>query len=147
LNIEKEIELIKHQISLLKAMVPGDEFPFYMFVMDHEINKSQQNLLMHYLYLLNHRLSHVSGEDMGTRDSISTQFYESKKSSLIDEAKALGILNEDLFTDDIPNYLQFRKFVRAVLPESVNPVYLLKSLKKQGIFPNLCEYLLKQANE
>lgn len=147
MNVEKEIELLKYQISLLKKIVPGDEFPFYMFIMDHEISKAQHNFLTNYLFLLNHRLGHMSKDEEGQQDNISSQFYESKKSSLIDEAKALGIENDVLFSDEIPKYDEFENFVRTALPMEVNPFYLLKSLQKQNIFANLCEYLLKQAKD
>ncbi|UUZ82054.1 YhaI family protein [Paenibacillus sp. P26] len=140
MELEKEIERLKYQIHLLKMMVPGDEFPFYLFVMDHGIAQEQHHLLRRYLYLANHRWNHMSGEP---QDEASLLYYESAKASFLDEAGAFGIGGERFVTETCPSYEEFEQFVKAALPADVDPEYLLQSLLKQNIYGSLCGHLLK----
>ncbi|OOQ98546.1 hypothetical protein BW900_31740, partial [Bacillus mycoides] len=49
-DLVKEVTLLKYQFELMKRMIQSDEYPFFMFVIDHEFEEEQVNALLKVLF-------------------------------------------------------------------------------------------------
>ncbi|OPH46890.1 hypothetical protein BC351_13245 [Paenibacillus ferrarius] len=139
MNIEKEIELLKYQIQLLKTVIGGDSHPFHMYMLDHNITQDQHGLIMDILIVMNHRLSQKD-------DPTSKKFFEAKKEMIQSRLTKLQIDENqiELFSESIPTFKEFQSIIAAYLPSDINPKHLLMSALSQELCPTLCNHLLSQ---
>ncbi|MCG8400521.1 MAG: DUF1878 family protein [Firmicutes bacterium] len=140
MSIEKEIQMLKYNIKILTMIINSDRYPFFMQILDHQITEDETRVLIAILRAMNSRLKNkVSTEPY---DEISINFIKIQK----DDAKKLFSLYQIPFTavysDSIPRYNEFASYCSQFLPSSVNPKYLILSLKMQSIYVELCNHLL-----
>lgn len=130
MDVEKEINQLKYQIKLLKFMVNAEEFPFFMFALDHNFTENQVNSLIKVLSVLNSRLNgHVPKEDETVQS-----FFKNYKIEV-----------EHIYKTEFPTILEFLKYVNLIFADKdFEPKYLLESLRKQSIHETLCAYLLSE---
>lgn len=131
---EEQIELLKYQIKLLKMVIGGDEFPYFMYLLDHDISEKQARLLKNILNILNLRYKSESLEP-------ESQFIE------IPESLKEKIPLDKLFSNEPPTYAEFENYVKNFLPDGVNAKYLLMSLNAQNIYNELTSSLLSSLKE
>ncbi|RXF79844.1 DUF1878 family protein [Bacillus subtilis] len=131
MNLEKEIELLKYQNYLLKTIIDGDDHPFFMFALDHNLNKKQVNAVLEILGIFSNRLS-------GEKESL-----EIKKSSAKKNLEEFGIAAEEVLKDEKPTRKEFENYKNKILSSEIETKYLLMSLQRQHIQPTVCEFLLK----
>ncbi|GLF90628.1 hypothetical protein Saga11_18870 [Bacillus safensis] len=137
MSIEKELELLKYQVYLLKKMVVSEDHPFFMYALDHNLDEKQVKMICKVLNVFSHRLSddtdqnsidyhqHVSDED--------NQLYEN-----------FSISETELLKEEKPSIKEFELLKEKIFSDSINSKYLLLSLKGQYIQPKVCEYLLEE---
>lgn len=140
MSVDKQLEILKYQIKLMRTVVASDEHPFYMFLLDHDFTEEQTQSLNDLLYLLNHRLRNKSSND----DAQSSAFYSEKINEFKIRNSQFSDSNNTLFSDSHPTYAEFVEHIESIVPEDVNPIYLLKSLRNQGIYTELCNLLISQ---
>ncbi|MBD7935534.1 hypothetical protein H9655_00705 [Cytobacillus sp. Sa5YUA1] len=133
-QIEEELKLLKFQIKLLKMAVPNDDYPYFMYLLDHDITEKQSNLIKDILVILNIRNKTVFSEYKKGQPEIAE--------GLIEELNKFHINEQQLFSDEKPSYEEFEFYIKQFLPSHVNPIYLLQSLEKQSLFKNIAKYLL-----
>ncbi|AEP90309.1 hypothetical protein I33_1340 [Bacillus subtilis subsp. subtilis str. RO-NN-1] len=130
MNLEKEIELLKYQNYLLKTIIDGDDHPFFMFALDHNLNEKQVNAVLEILGIFSNRLS-------GEKESLEIKKSSAKK---IEE---FGIVAEEVLKDEKPTRKEFENYKNKILSSEIETKYLLMSLQRQHIQPTVCEFLLK----
>ncbi|MFD1849711.1 DUF1878 family protein [Oceanobacillus bengalensis] len=144
MNIEKEIVQLKYQIKLLKFMVNEDDFPFFMYALDHDFEESQVNALLKVLSAFKYRLNKAKDNTYGNSFHESIKEDESLKLLL----KTYQIEVHDIYKNALPNIAEFRDYLNSIFADKeINSKHLLMSLKKQSIHKNLCEDLLNQLEE
>ncbi|NPC93064.1 DUF1878 family protein [Bacillus sp. WMMC1349] len=131
MNLEREIELLKYQNHLLKTIINGDEFPFFMFALDHNLNEKQVNAVLEILSIFSYRLS----EDK--------DFKEYKEDKAKEKFKEFDISIERILKDERPTREEFEGYKSKILPASAESKYLLMSLQRQHIQPDVCGFLLQ----
>ncbi|MFP3415619.1 DUF1878 domain-containing protein [Bacillus sp. SIMBA_074] len=138
-DLVKEVQLLKYQNKLLQTMVNGDEFLFFMFALNHDLNETQVNSILKVLNVFSYRLKKEIDEKF---EVFSVQSEKDK-----DMFKDLGINNDTLYKNVLPNVKEFESYVRILCSQNFEIQYLLMSLKKQGIHIEICTYLLDQLNK
>lgn len=142
MNVDEQLELLKYQIKLIRTVVASDEYPYFMFLLDHDFNEKQTRSLTDVLYIFNRRLK----EQTNARDEQMELFHREKLEDIKERNKFFSVPDDFLFSDSPPTYEEFVCIVKLIAPADVNPSYLLKSLQMQEMYVNLCEHLLKQQN-
>jgi len=140
MSIERDIKVLKYNIKLLKMIIDGERYPFFMQILDHKITEEETHVLIAILRAMNSRL----------KDKVSTESYNEISMNFLkiqkDDAKNLFASYQipfmEVYSDSVPKYNEFASYCSRFLPSSVNPKYLLLSLKKQLIYVELCNYLL-----
>ncbi|SFF41706.1 Protein of unknown function [Paenibacillus algorifonticola] len=140
MNVHEEIERLKYQMKLMRTIIAKDEFPFYLFLLDHHFTEQQTRALHDVLYLLNHRMKGASA----VRDEHSISFYNAKVADIQQRYTLFSSPNHPLYADAPPSYRDFVAYASAVVPKDVNPDYLLMALSNQEVYPDLCQLLLSQ---
>ncbi|MBU5351244.1 hypothetical protein KQI74_03060 [Paenibacillus barcinonensis] len=140
MNVDDQLELLKYQIKLIRTVVASDEHPYFMFLLDHDFNEKQTRSLNDVLYIFNRRLGRHSAES----DEQSKLFHSEKVKDIMERNKFFGVPDDFLLSDSPPTYKEFISIIKLIAPVDVNPSYLLKSLKMQEMYVDLCEYLLGQ---
>ncbi|OEH94265.1 DUF1878 family protein [Bacillus solimangrovi] len=143
MNIEKEIGKLKYQIKLLKCMVNGDEFPFFMYAIDHEFEENQVNALLKILTAFRYRMYE------GTDDNYH-HYHELNKADA--QLQSLLIIYQietsEIYKHELPSIIEFRHYLNCIFAEKeTNPKHILLSLKRQSIYKELCDYLLNQIED
>ncbi|RUT28110.1 DUF1878 family protein [Paenibacillus zeisoli] len=133
MTIEARLELLTHQVNLLKRMIPSDAYPFFMFVLNHNFTEKQMDAILKILRILNWRFK---------QDYTSPPLHEIQE--LQDELSPYSINTDHLLRDAPPNLEEFSDLSKSVLGTNFQVDHLLLSLKGQHIFPPLCEFLLNQ---
>jgi len=142
-NIEKEIRQLKYQIKLLKFMVNGDEFPFFMYALDNEFEENQVNALIKILTAFNYRLSEGKDDTYHSYHQLNKE-DESLRSLL----KNFQIESSELYQTELPSISEFKHYLNCIFADiEINPKHLILRLKKQSIHEEICDYLLKQLEE
>ena len=142
MNVEKEIEQLKYQIKLLKFMVNADDFPFYMYALDHNFSENQVNALMKVLLAMNYRLNQNADESL-------REYHEFNKND--DQLKSLlhrfGIEINEIYKEELPSITEFKHYIHRIFAQNdINAKHLLLSLERQH-YGKLCEYLLHQLED
>lgn len=136
-NYESQIELLKYQIKLMKMIIGGDDYPYFMYLLDHDISENQSRLFNDILSILN------------LRQKSNFLEYDTEYPGVIKELKEkisnLNIAEEKLFSGDKPSYNEFEQYVNKIFPEHVNPKYLLMSMEGQNIYKELSTFLLSDS--
>lgn len=137
MSIEKELELLKYQVYLLKKMVVNEEHPFFMYALDHNLDEKQVKMVCKVLNVFSHRLTDDA-------DQNSNEYFQ----HVSDEDKQLyenfSISPDDLTKDEKPSIKEFELLKEKIFSDSINSKYLLLSLKRQHIQPKVCEFLLEE---
>ncbi|MCM3137340.1 MULTISPECIES: DUF1878 family protein [Bacillus] len=131
MNLEREIELLKYQNYLLKTIIDGDDHPFFMFALDHNLRKEQVDAVVEILGIFSNRLN-------GEEESL-----EIKKASTNEKLKAVGISVEEALKNEVPTRQEFDHYKEKIFSSDIETKYLLMSLQRQHIQPTVCEFLLK----
>ncbi|MEV9502763.1 DUF1878 family protein [Bacillus safensis] len=131
MNLEREIELLKYQNYLLKTIIDGDDHPFFMFALDHNLRKEQVDAVVEILGIFSNRLN-------GEEESL-----EIKKASTNEKLKAVGISVEEVLKNEVPTRQEFDHYKEKIFSSDFETKYLLMSLQRQHIQPTVCEFLLK----
>ena len=140
MNIEKEIGQLKYQIKLLKFMVNADDFPFFMYALDHDFEESQVNALMKILLAFNYRM--YQGTDNNYHNYHELNKVDEHLKSLL---KTFNIEIHEIYKNELPSVVELEQYINCIFADNeINPKHLLKSLRKQSIHENLCEHLLNQ---
>ncbi|MDS0527702.1 hypothetical protein NNC19_18595 [Clostridium sp. SHJSY1] len=129
MNRDENYELLKYQIKLLQIMIcsvtDDDKYMFYNFVIDHNISERKTNVILKSLGVLKDRI------------------LENEVSSEIKElCEGIEPLN-DLFINKEPSFNEYNDFIRKYISKEFEARYLLLALKRQGIYIEVCNYLLK----
>jgi hypothetical protein len=135
-DVVKEIELLKYQNKLLQTVVNGDEYPFFMFVLNHNINETQVKVILKVLNTLQFRLNNNSKEDL-------KRFIETNKK----DEQLFMLFNIDLksiYANEPPSLEEFKGYVQTITSGDFITEYLLMSLIKQEIQTEVCNYLLNK---
>ncbi|MBQ4815319.1 DUF1878 family protein [Bacillus pumilus] len=130
MDLEREIELLKYQNYLLKTIIDGDDHPFFMFALDHNLRKEQVDAIVEILGIFSHRLN-------GDEESL-----EIMKTSTNEKLKAVGISVEEVMKNEVPTRKEFDHY-KEKISSDIETKYLLMSLQRQHIQPTVCEFLLK----
>ncbi|OFD00274.1 hypothetical protein [Bacillus wiedmannii] len=140
----KQYELLKYQIELLKKMVNVDDNPLYDYVIDYNISREQYNIFIDILSTFSLQLRRQSGEL--AKDGV--KYFKAHKESMLSKHPHLDtkVLNE-LSIEDAPTYEAFSTFITPFLPEDVKPLTLLKRANQQGIYTDICEYLISESQK
>lgn len=138
-DIIKEIKLIKYQLKLMKMMIDGDRYPYFMFITDYDISEDQEKILRKIMLVLKARL-----ED--EREDCN-DLYKEDHELLISVFKEVGLSTDLLFSLKKPTFNEFSTYARALLFKDINIEYLLMSMKMQSICVHLCDYLLNDIQE
>ncbi|MNS75126.1 hypothetical protein D3C72_1086290 [compost metagenome] len=129
--IENRLELLTHQVNLLKRMIPSDSYPFFMFVLNHNFGEKQMDAILKVLHILNCRLK----KDYASMPDIN---------EIQTELSPYSISMEYLIRQVPPTLKEFSDLSNLILGTNFKIKHLLLSLKSQHIFPSLCEFLLNQ---
>ncbi|KAB2461625.1 DUF1878 family protein [Bacillus cereus] len=129
MDLVKEVTLLKYQFELMKRMIQSDEYPFFMFVIDHEFEEEQVNALLKVLFTFNDRLTDGKVSIFAQSDHLFSQF---------------NLPLDVLYSSEDPDLNEFKRYITKIFYQEFKLEYLLLSLKKQHIFVNVCDYLLEQ---
>ncbi|ANY66755.1 hypothetical protein BBD42_09990 [Paenibacillus sp. BIHB 4019] len=140
MNVHEEIERLKYQMKLMRMIMAKDEFPFYLFLLDHDFTEQQTRALHDVLYMLNHRMKGANAAN----DEHSIRFYKAKVADIQLRHTLFSSPDHPLFADAPPTYPEFAAYVSAVVPKDANPAYLLMALGNQEVYPDLCRLLLSE---
>lgn len=140
MNVEEQLELLKYQIKLIKTVAASDEHPYFMYLLDHDFTEKQTRSLQDLLYILNYRLRGRSAQN----DENSILFHSEKVKEIRERNQYFSVPDDYLRSELPPTYEEFASILKLIAPIDVNPSYLLRSLKMQEMYINLCEYLLDQ---
>ncbi|APA03902.1 MULTISPECIES: DUF1878 family protein [Bacillus] len=131
MSLEKEVELLKYQNYLLKTIINGDDYPFFMFALDHNLNEKQVEATVEILSIFSNRLN-------GEKESLNL-----RKNSAGKKFDAFGIAVEEVFKNEKPTRKEFESYKDKIFSSEIETKYLLMSLQRQHIKPNVCEFLLQ----
>ncbi|MGG0649249.1 DUF1878 domain-containing protein [Bacillus mycoides] len=137
-DLVKEVKLLKYQNKLLQTMVNGDDFLFFMFTLNHDLDETQVNSILKILNVFAYRLKENSDE----------KFEDFSKQNISDRdmLNELGIDVNHLYKNELPNIKEFESYIRILCSQDFEIKYLLLSLTKQEIHSEVCNYLLGQLN-
>ncbi|MGI2751131.1 DUF1878 family protein [Bacillus cytotoxicus] len=137
-DLVKEVKLLKYQNKLLQTMVNGDDFLFFMFTLNHDLDETQVNSILKILNVFAYRLKENSDE----------KFEDFSKQNISDRdmLNELGIDVDHLYKNELPNIKEFESYIRILCSQDFEIKYLLLSLTKQEIHSEVCNYLLGQLN-
>ncbi|MFE4710735.1 DUF1878 family protein [Paenibacillus sp. NPDC056722] len=138
MSIEEQLELLRYQIKLIRTVVASDEYPYFMFLLDHDFTEKQTRSLNDVLYILNRRLSEQTAE----RDEQLDIFHREKIEDIKRRNELFSVPDDYLLKGSAPTFEEFASLVKLIAPIDVNPLYLLKSLQMQGMYVTLCDHLL-----
>jgi len=167
MTIEKKVDLLIHQVNLLKRMINDDGFPFFMFVLNHGFEENQMNAVLKVMVILGCRLEPSMPQDkfnektMHIKNNYILVAEESIKNSISDLNEYIELIKNDfvcrndykldideLFQmNKLPSIEEFKKYTTLILGESFKVKHLLLALKRQHINPSLCEFLLDELDE
>ncbi|MNH95185.1 hypothetical protein D3C73_478200 [compost metagenome] len=131
MTIEDRLELLTHQVNLLKKMIPSDSYPFFMFVLNHNFDDKQMDAILKILRILNYRFN---------KDYASVPDIQ----EIHNELSPYSISIENLIREEPPTLEEFSEVSNSILGTNFKIKNLLLSLKSQHIFPSMCEFLLNQ---
>lgn len=137
-DLVKEVKLLKYQNKLLQTMVNGDDFLFFMFTLNHDLDETQVNSILKILDVFAYRLKENSDEKF---EDFSKQYVSDR-----DILNELGIDVNDLYKNELPTIKEFESYIRILCSQDFEIKYLLLSLTKQEIHSEVCNYLLGQLN-
>lgn len=129
MDIAKEVALLKYQFSLMKHMIQSDEYPFFMFAIDHEFEEAQVNALLKILLVFGDRLGHQEISILAQSNDLFARF---------------NIPLDRLYSPEQPTLGELKLYISKVFYQEFELKYLLLSLKKQHISIQVCNYLLEQ---
>lgn len=132
--MQKELELLKYQITLLKQMVNIDEMPFNDFLIDHDISKEQHKWIIDVMKILNYRFSYVKDSTDDYYNSVTDQFSE--------DYQFTGIDFNQFFEIKLPTFKEFDAIISKNLPADMENLYILTAMKNQKMFKELCTHLI-----
>lgn len=138
--MNKEIELLKYQIKLMKMVIGGDSHPYFMYLLDHEVTEDQTNLLNSLMISMNSRRRRCLVDN---RDINDTPVLISD--NMLNKLQNHGITTQELNVDKMPNYHEFCGYIDKIMNSDINPKYLLTAMHRQSMFSELCELLLKDS--
>ncbi|MDQ0417742.1 hypothetical protein J2Z48_001915 [Croceifilum oryzae] len=128
-NVADELSKLRYHMKLMQQIVFNPEKnAFFMSVIDYDISENQVRAILKVMSAFSYRLEKkVDEPSKNDPDPALIQF---------------GISSEELYSDQKPSLDEFSKYLQGIYPKSMNPEYLLKSLKVQSMFTDVCEYLL-----
>jgi hypothetical protein len=138
MSVDEQLELLRYQIKLIRTMIASDEHPYFMFLLDHDFTEKQTQSLNDVLYIFNQRLS---GRIFEQDDQMGI-FHREKVEDIKGRNKRFLVPDDYLHKNYAPTFTEFSSLVELIAPKDVNPLYLLKSLKMQEMYVELCDYLL-----
>ncbi|MBY0595106.1 hypothetical protein [Bacillus bingmayongensis] len=141
---EKQYELLKYQIELLKKMVNVDDNPLYDYMIDYNISREQHNIFIDILSVFSLQLRRQS--EQLEKDGV--KYFESHKESMLSRYSHLdtAVFN-GLSIENAPTYKAFSSLINNFLPEDVEPLTLLKRTNRQGIYTDVCDYLISESQK
>ncbi|PFM44010.1 Protein of unknown function [Bacillus sp. 5mfcol3.1] len=129
MDLIKEVTLLKYQFRLMQSMIQSDEFPFYNFVIDWELEEEQVKVLTKILIVFHDRLTKEEVSIFGQNDHLFSKFK---------------LPLDMLYSSKKPNLDEFKIYITKIFYQEFELKYLLLNLKKQCIFVNVCDHLLEQ---
>ncbi|MBU2966182.1 MULTISPECIES: DUF1878 family protein [Bacteria] len=129
MDLIKEVTLLKYQFRLMQSMIQSDEFPFYNFVIDWELEEEQVKVLTKILIVFHDRLTKEEVSIFGQNDHLFSKFK---------------LPLDMLYRSQKPNLDEFKLYITKIFYQEFELKYLLLNLKKQCIFVNVCDHLLEQ---
>ncbi|WP_187644942.1 hypothetical protein [Paenibacillus terrae] len=133
------IQLLKYQIKLMKMFIDGDTYPYFMYLLDHDIHEEQSSIINDILIIFNHRMKSDLREYINENSEMINK--------LTSKLKHFNISEESLFSKNPPTFNEFKEYTDQIMPEHVNAKYLLISLERQSMFKDLSTFLLTDAED
>ncbi|MBE0338367.1 hypothetical protein [Paenibacillus sp. 23TSA30-6] len=133
------IQLLKYQIKLMKMFIDGDTYPYFMYLLDHDIHEEQSSIINDILIIFNHRMKSDLREYINENSEMINK--------LTSKLKHFNISEERLFSENPPTFNEFKEYTDQIMPEHVNAKYLLISLERQSMFKDLSAFLLTDAED
>ncbi|MBJ8015090.1 DUF1878 domain-containing protein [Bacillus cereus group sp. N34] len=130
MNTQRKIELIKYHIKLIKELVRNNNQPLYKFALKNGFEEKQINALLNILCIFQARIK---------KEEISPF---NKNNDLF---RAYHISLESLYNTSQPNINEFRDYIEGVFYQDLELYDLLYAVRKQDIYPLVCDYLLKDS--
>jgi len=138
--IEDKVDLLIHQVNLLKRMIDLEgNYSYFTFVLGHNFNEKQMNAILKVLSLLGAR----------SESSTTTQDKNEIMNFYVDDSDLnhFNINIVELNLDTLPTIEEFKKYATLILGDDFKIKHLLLSLKKQSIYPALCDILIHELDE
>ncbi|EEL84606.1 hypothetical protein CN445_24895 [Bacillus cereus] len=141
---DKQYELLKYQIELLKKMVNVDENPLYDYMIDYNISREQHNIFIDILSVFSLQLKRQS--EQLAKDGV--KYFEAHKESMLSKYSHLDTtVLKELSLENAPTYEAFSSLINKFLPEDVESLTLLKRTNRQGIYTDVCDYLISESQK
>ena len=128
LDVVKEVKLLKYQMSLMKHMINAEEYPFFMFTIDHEFEENQVNAFLKILGVFSCRIKGGEIFECYQNDQLFSQF---------------NLSLDKLYASEPPMLEELKMYVTKIFYQEFELEYLLCSLKKQFIQTEVCDFFLK----
>lgn len=126
-NIIEQIDKLKYHQKLLLTIAMDEtpeQYSFFHMIINHNLSEKDSKIILSLLQIF---------EEKRQNHKIEEDKYESSILTLLEDDFSVTL-------DTFQNVLN-----RANL--NLNPIYLLKALKKQHINVELCDYLLNESND
>ena len=124
--LKKEVETMKYHMSLMQMMLPDDsKYAFFQYVLTTNLSKVEAAKILKVLMKMNAKM---------------------KGREFPDEMYTVGD-EPVLFDTSLPMEQwgnEFVKYINMLFNGKVNPLYLLKACKMQGVYREVCTMLLEQ---
>lgn len=154
MNIENKLDLLIHQVNLLKKMINVDQFHFFMFILNHDYNEKQMNTILKVIFILDCRFDPIVNQGklildnnkLNNNASDLNDYIESLKYDFLNQNDYKLDLNRLFQMNTLPSIEEFKTYASLILGDNFKLKHLLLSLKNQHINPSLCDFLLNELN-
>ncbi|ANC06089.1 hypothetical protein WR51_02970 [Bacillus cereus] len=128
----REIELIRYQINIIKELITNNEQPFYIVVVKYLFEEVQVMALLNILSIFKARLENKKIAEFNKNDVLFKKF---------------NINMNSLYAAVEPSVIEFNYYVCKIFYQKIDIKILINSLKEQSIYYSVCSYLLNQIDQ
>ena len=124
--LKKEVDNMKYHMSLMQMMLPDDnKYAFFQYVLTANLSKAEAAKILKVLMKMN--------DEMKRREFPDELYTVEDEPVLFDTS-----LPMEHWGNEFVNY------IHTLFSGKVNPLYLLKACKMQGVYREVCTMLIEQ---